>query len=262
MRKAGEGRERPDTGVTPVDGDFEHALRRALHAAADSIEPAEDGLTRICQRLTTPWLVRQASLLVTDWEDLARLITIWLGPAFTPAISCLATVSSAAYRTRLRLMPRLRPAMAWLRPAMAVTAIAIIAAIGTLALRQAAATISLQTRTGASTAALPGPHSANAGHRQSPPPNATGTSPAQATHTQPGNTPARAGRAAHQPSCALARCPRRPAGTPTPTPSPAITPSGPPTPSPSQSPAPTPTHRHHRPHPHPTRSHHPGHKGL
>jgi hypothetical protein len=247
-----------------MDGDFERALRRALHVAADSIEPSEDGLTRICQRLTTPWLVRRASLLVTDWEYLARLITIWLEPAFTSAMSYLTTVSSAAYGTRRRLMPRLRPAMAWLRPAMAVTGIAIIAAVGILALRQAAATISLQTRTGTSTAALPGPHSANAGHRQSPPPNATGTSPAQITHTQPGNTPARAGRAAHQPSCAPARCPRRLAGTPAPIPSPAITPSGLLTPSPSQSPAPTPapTHRHHRPHPHPTRSHHPGHKGL
>ena len=36
--------------------DFDHAelLRRALHAEADSIEPAEDGLERIRARLTVP----------------------------------------------------------------------------------------------------------------------------------------------------------------------------------------------------------------
>jgi hypothetical protein len=246
VRKAGQSLEWPDAGVTPVDGDFEYALRRALHAAADSIEPAEDGLTRICQRLTGPWLVRQASLLVTDGGDLARRITTWLEPAFALAMSCLATVSIAAYGTRRRLMPRLRPAMAWLRPALAVTGIAMIAAVGTLALRQAAATISLQTRTGTSTAVLAGPRSAGAGHRQSPPPDATGTSPARTPHAQPGSTPAGAGSATHQPSCAPARCPRRPAGTPTPTPSP----------------APVSTHGHHRPHPHPTKSHHAGRKGL
>lgn len=249
MRKAGEGLERPDAGGTPVDGDFEDSLRRGLHAAVESIEPAQDGLTRILRRLTAPWLVRQASLLVTDWEDLARLITIWLEPAVTLAMSCRATVSGAVYKNRRRLMQQLRPAMAWLRPALPVTGIAIIAVIATVALRQAATRISFEARTGASTSAPAGARSATAGHSQSPPPSITQASPTQITHTHPGNTP----------SCAPARCPRRPAGTPTPTPSPAITPSGPPTPSSSQSPAPTPrsTHRHHPPHPHPTT---PGHK--
>src|SRR4249920_3585790 len=34
--------------------DFEELLRRALHSAADSVEPSEDGLERIRARLTSP----------------------------------------------------------------------------------------------------------------------------------------------------------------------------------------------------------------
>ena len=65
---------------------LDDALRRALHAAVDPDEPADDGLTRIMRRLTTPSAMRQARLLVIDCVDLARLITIWLEPAFTAAM--------------------------------------------------------------------------------------------------------------------------------------------------------------------------------
>src|ERR1700733_7398381 len=40
--------------MTQRDRDFEEILGRALHAAADSVEPADDGLQRIRARLTTP----------------------------------------------------------------------------------------------------------------------------------------------------------------------------------------------------------------
>ena len=39
-----------------MNGDYEEALRRALHAAADSIEPSADGLERIRERLNRPML--------------------------------------------------------------------------------------------------------------------------------------------------------------------------------------------------------------
>ena len=39
-----------------MNGDYEEALRRALHAAADSIEPSGDGLQRIRERLNRPML--------------------------------------------------------------------------------------------------------------------------------------------------------------------------------------------------------------
>ena len=68
--------------MTPVNGDVDQILRRALHAEVDSIEP-EDGLERIHRRTHAPWLVRQASLMLTECVDLARLIVIRLEPAFT-----------------------------------------------------------------------------------------------------------------------------------------------------------------------------------
>lgn len=251
MKRAGESPDRPDAGVTPVDGEFEDAVRRALHAAAESVEPAQDGLSRIRQRLAAPWLVRQVSLLATDCADLARLITIRLEPAFTTAGSCLAAISSALHRIRRRLMPRRRPAMAWLRPAVAVTGIAITMVIAAAALRQAVATITFEAGTGASTSAPASARPGEPGHGQSPPPSVTPASPGK-PHTQPGSTP----------SCPPARCSPIPAAAPTATPGPAITPSVPSSPSLSQSPAPTTrsSHRHYPPHPHPTnaRSHGPG----
>src|SRR5690349_8857464 len=43
-----------DPGMTQRDRDLDEILRRALHAAAGSVEPADDGLDRIRARLTTP----------------------------------------------------------------------------------------------------------------------------------------------------------------------------------------------------------------
>ncbi len=48
-------RDRPGTsglsGDVPPDGEFGAFLRRSLHAAAESVEPAADGLERIRARL-------------------------------------------------------------------------------------------------------------------------------------------------------------------------------------------------------------------
>src|SRR6516165_1739222 len=69
--------------MTPVNGNFDQMLRSALHTEVDSIEPAEGGLDRIRRRTRAPWLVRQASLLLTECTDLVRLIAIRLEPRFT-----------------------------------------------------------------------------------------------------------------------------------------------------------------------------------
>jgi hypothetical protein len=301
VRQAGEGRKEPDAlGRTPAADDFEDALRRALHAAADRVEPAEDGLTRIVRRLAAPWLVRRVSLLVTDWKDLAWLITIQVEPAFTAATAGLAAVSSPASRARRWLMSQVaavaataspivsarhtsaryrsrlralwarrpsRPAIAWLQPALALAGVAIIVATGAVALRQAVARISLDTKTATSTSPSSGTGSTHGGHRQSPPGNLTQIGPTQVTHTRPGTTPTGAQPGTHRPSCPATRCPRGQAGTPE------AAPSGSATPTPSQSTAPTPAptrshhhpphpgHRGHRHTPGPTSSAHPRHKG-
>ena len=71
--------------MTPVNGDFDLMLRDALHAEVDSLEPAAGGLERIRQRTRAPWLLRQASLMLTECVDLARLIGIRLELRLTSA---------------------------------------------------------------------------------------------------------------------------------------------------------------------------------
>jgi hypothetical protein len=233
---AREGQDRYDPARgTQVRGDLDDVLRQALHAVADAIEPADDGLTRIMHRLTTPSAVRQTALLVTDCIDLARLITIWLEPAFTGAMR-LRRRQHGRYRrgsSHRATGARLRPAAPWLRPALTVVSAATIVMIGVVVfgpVRQLVIRTRLDTGTGASAPAHAGSHSAGAGHGQSPTANFTQTTPAWS-----GTTSAHAGRT-------------------TPNPSPTITPSGSPAASPSQSPGPTPTpgktnHGHHKPHP-------------
>lgn len=242
---AREGRDWYDPARgTQAGRDFDDVLRQALHAVADAIEPADDGLARIMQRLTTPSAVRQVALLVPDCMDLARLITIWLEPAFMGAMRLRRRYYTGYRRGLSHRATRapLRPAAPWLRPALAVVGAATIVLVGVVVLgpvRELVIRTSLNTGTGASTPAHHGAHSAGVGHRQSPTANFTQTAPAPS-----GTASAHAGRT-------------------TPNPSPAITPSGSPAASPSQSPGPTPTptptpsktnHGHHKPHPGKTKS--------
>jgi len=235
---AREGRDRHDpVRAMPARRDLDDVLRRALHAAADPIEPAGDGLTRIMHRLSTPSAIRQATLLVTDCADLARLITIWLEPAFTGATR-LRWRHDAGYRRELPHQPArppMRRAGPWLRPALAVVgavAIVVVAVVVLGPMRQIVARTSLNTGPGTGAPAHAGAHSTSSSPGQSPTASLTRTSP-----TRPGTTSAKAGRTSHRP------------GT-TPTSSPAVTPSVSPAASPSQSPGVTPTpSKTHKPHP-------------
>jgi hypothetical protein len=224
--------------------DFDDVLRQALHTAADAVEPADDGLTRILHRLTTPWAVRQVALLVTDCIDLARLITIWLEPAFMGVMRLRRRHHTGSRRgvSHRATGARSRPAAPWLRPALAVVGAVAIVVIGVFVLgpgRQLVIRTSVNTGPGASTPAPAGTHSAG-GHEQSPAAN-----PKQTVPVRPRTTSARAGR-------------------PTPKPSPTIAPSESPAASPSPSTGPTPTHGkanhgHRKPHPGKTKSPPPGH---
>jgi hypothetical protein len=251
--------------MTLRNSDFEDALRHALHAAADRVEPAGDGLTQIQDKLAAPWPVRRVSLLVTGWIDLARRITIWLEPACPWARPGPAAIRRPPPEPVRRIMsPRARP---W--PALAVAGVAITALAGALMLTHAAAIISLITTTRPGTTGLAGAGPANGGQLPFPPGGPSRTSSSQNNPVRPGTVPARGGRTAHQPPCAAAACPR-PGGTP-PMPTPAVTPSvtvspiqsPAPTPTPTPTPAPTPTHsphghHQHRHHRHRHHGHHPG----
>ncbi|HYA50553.1 MAG TPA: hypothetical protein VEG33_05235, partial [Streptosporangiaceae bacterium] len=144
--------------MTPVNGDFDQMLRRELHAAVESIEPG-DGLERIRQRTHAPWLVRQASLMLTECVDLVRLIGIRLEPTFTSLRTATAErggpwgafagllSSMVASVVALFTPPSRRPThghrgsrsgsnLGWLRPALAVAGAVVIVVAGVYGLAQ------------------------------------------------------------------------------------------------------------------------------
>ena len=296
MRTTSEDRDWPGAGSrVPGDGDTEEVLRRALHSAADGIEPTADGLTQIFRRVATPWLVRQVWLLATDCVDLLRLITIWLQPMFARAVSVLTAVAgsvrevfrrftsqapiaapissgqhrcgparAAAFWGRspgLKARARARAAVAWLRPVLPAAVTVAVVMTGTVALSQTVARIAYSGNRSAGSSAPGGAAPATGDHRQSPQSGLTGPGPAQISPAWPGTTAAGGRGATHPHSCAT-RCPPGPPGA---SPSgPATTPSAEPTASPSPSPAPTPTptpSHSHQPHPHPSHHPHPPHPG-
>ena len=135
--------------------EHEELLRRALRVAADSVEPAGDGLERIRARLTTPrpavaaWMMsgtepavlrmrplltrlRQVSESALDrlWAGRSALDRLWAG------------------RGALRAHLALRAHPAWLRPAAAMAAFVVIIGSGALAIRALQHTI---TQTGVPT---------------------------------------------------------------------------------------------------------------
>ena len=110
----------------------EDILRRALHAAAESVEPATEGLTQIRARLSTPHPLAVAWLLGA-WEAVSQFVMLrleealdWLANSLHTA---LRTADGLLYPAAERLRPlterlqpvtdRLRPALAWLAAAVA-----------------------------------------------------------------------------------------------------------------------------------------------
>src|SRR5450755_179285 len=143
--------------------DHEERLRRALRAAADSVEPAADGLGRIRARLTPPRPVIAAWMV--SWTEPAmlriRLAIPWLrlrldlahgriGPVAGRAHPALGRITAAFTGIMpARGEPRTRPA--WLRAAGAMAAFVVIIGSGALAISQLQQTA---TPFGSSTAAL------------------------------------------------------------------------------------------------------------
>jgi hypothetical protein len=163
--------------------EHEELLRRALRVAADSVEPAGDGLERIRARLTTPrpavaaWMMsgtesavlRMRPLLTSIRPLLTRLRQVtesalnrlWAsrGALRTHSAWLRLAAAMAAFRGALRTHSawlRLAAAMAafrgalrthsaWLRPAAAMAAFVVIIGSGALAIRALQHTI---TQTG------------------------------------------------------------------------------------------------------------------
>jgi hypothetical protein len=236
------------------DRDYEDALRRALTAAAESIEPAGDGLQRIRHRLDSP---RPRSILsgCTEWLELrGTRFLIRLEPATEAGRTALgrsgplaALVSflrgllspraarragragqAGGHRGAAGSPGRLGPAGPWLKPVFAVSAAVAIVVGGVVILNHETGTL-ISPLNSVSTPSSPSPGLGSAGRTANSKQWTTplGVSPTQhfSGRAQNKNVPSK---------LPVVAC------TPTPTPTPAATataPAGTPSPSPTPTPS-------------------------
>jgi hypothetical protein len=234
--------------------DLEEILRRELHVAAESIEPAADGLSLIRARLSSPRPLAIAWLMV-GWTSVGQPALLLLDQALVAFGDWLRAIARPVLEPLRPLAERLRPAIqpawskvqaafgprtesgsrpsryAWLRPALVMAAVVAVAVAGGFALSG----LPRQIQQAASSMLSNPAHTAK--HGQGP--NVTGNgsklvpSPSVASPT-PKPTP----------SCSPApkrKATPRPSSSPSPTPSPSPSPSVSPSPSPSVSPSPSPS---------------------
>jgi hypothetical protein len=223
--------------MTPVTHDFDDLLRRALHAEVDSIEPAEGGLDRIRRRTSAPWLVRQASLMLTECVDLVRLIGIRLEPWFTATVAARCRAWAVSFR-RL-VAPRRRTGahgsdnsnLAWLRPALAVGAAVVIVVAGVYGLAQVRDNLVLELFPSNSSPTSPPAGPGSTGGNQGPTLN---------QQSAPGViVPGGTRSASPSPKASCSSAAKQQAATPTPSPTSPVSQSPSPTPDPTVSTTPS-----------------------
>jgi hypothetical protein len=218
------------------DRDYEDILRDALRAAAESVEPAGNGLERIRHRSHSRRSARSTLARAADWLRLYRIRLSVRLESFRWELSQRGigqppTGPDHDGRTPVgKTAARLGPAAAWLKPAFAVAAVVAVVVVGVFTLNRMQEAVIAPT----GSATSPGQQHARAaavglaspGRWQQP----LGVSP-----TQPYTTSTKKAALA-TPAVAC---------TPTPTPSPSATPSasasGSPTPTPSDTTTPSPT---------------------
>src|SRR5215469_5206148 len=155
--------------MTGQERDYDEVLSRVLHSTTDHIEPVGDGLTKIQARLAEPWLKRQWWLLRSESTAIGWVLAVrcqsWFNQirsgsaaaADTGAVTAdKAGASTASGGRRLRgvggiaarasakrprhasspLRNSVGPAMAWLRPALAVVGAVVLVVAGGFALTQ------------------------------------------------------------------------------------------------------------------------------
>ncbi len=144
------------------DRDYEDALRRALAAAAESIEPAGDGLQRIRHRLDSRRSLRSVLSGCAEWLELRRTrFLVRLEPVteagrtamrrpgplaalisfLRSLLSPRAARGSGGHRSPAGSPGRLGPAGPWLKPVLAVSAAVAIVAVGVVILNHETGTL-------------------------------------------------------------------------------------------------------------------------
>lgn len=228
--------------MTTPDRDLEEFLRRGLHAAAESIEPAPGGLESIRRRVASHRLQRQARLLLADCADLVRLLMIRLEPVLSWLARSARRSTAGVHREgarpghRLRRPAGARPPADWLRPAMVVaTAVVIVVAgvFGLTKLRQQPVTnlSSLSQRSASSSSSSHHARGSVTGTANPAPPRTSQPGVAPASSSSPSRS--KSGSPTPKPSCQSGSAGTQAASTATPSPTP--TPPGSPSPSPSGS---------------------------
>jgi hypothetical protein len=252
--------------MSPGRDDFEVFLRRALHAAVDPVEPADDGLDRIRARLTG-----LRPLLLTWPAAVCARVGRWALGGLSTVLTWLRPVRGTAPRRPRAVLPGM-PGRRWahahtaISAALAMAAVIAAVAISTAtpllhqALSRTAAVIhhlagggsaghggaNLNGRGGALSPGATGEAGTahgTAGHRPTAPARCPALTPVLASPlASPATNPAVCASPALTPSPSATPTPS-PSATPTPSPSgtPTPSPSGTPTPSPSGTPTPSPS---------------------
>jgi hypothetical protein len=145
--------------MTGQERDYEAILSRVLHTTTDQLEPVGDGLTKIRERLSEPWLKRQwlllrSELMVLRWLVVVRCESVFsrfrsrsgvtdLTPDATAGqeadggpLKSLLSIATLTTTTGKRPRRSVGPAMAWLRPALAVAGAVVLVVAGVFALGQ------------------------------------------------------------------------------------------------------------------------------
>ena len=234
----------------PRQRDLEDALRRALHTAADSVEPAADGLDRIRFRIA-------ARRPVPSGWNMAELA----GPAVpgNPVLRNLLPVSIAAKAAFHAVVQRFRPGpdgigwYRWLRPAAALATGLCVVLAGSLVIIALPQVLAPSASDGSApgsggggvpVASSSGPAAPRTGSQS---PVASPSYPTRSA-TYPAGHRGKSSPSASPPSATPASASPSPSSSPSASPSPSSSPSPSPTPSascsPSASPAPSASNSH------------------
>jgi hypothetical protein len=214
----------------------EEVLRRALHSAADSIEPAQDGLTRIRERVTERrrafgWLLASGTGLAGSalprLHDAGGRLAELLRGVLQPLLDWFADDGPRHARHK----------PIWRRPAVAISAVVFVAAAAGIAASGLPSEIA-QNSTSTSATQAGGAVSGHGGSGV----NGSGQPYGSAAAGRHGRRGTATPSSSCSPSASRAKSsssPNGPSPSTTPSPSPSSAPS--PTPTPSLTPSPTPS---------------------
>jgi hypothetical protein len=169
-----------------MNGDYEEALRRALHAAADSIEPSADGLERIRERLNRPMLSFEAA---SAWS---AGTAAWLRRVMEPVVAAFWAVIDR-FRPAPAKTGHARPRYNWIRPAAGMGIAVFVVAAGAFALKTLPQAISPSASNSVHSAAggnAPGTGGGGGGVNGGRSQDAAGAQPTEGGHRTAGVSPA------------------------------------------------------------------------